>query len=96
MRSPMGLRKPDCRSVLTVQSLLQPSFVHILYISVYVCYIISRSLPAIYIYIYKISLSLSLNLSLLFLISAIFIYNLFLALSLRPLALGSFDPREAL
>ena len=71
---------------------------YILYIyrSMFVISSLDLSLPFIYMYKISLSLSLSLNLSLLFLISAIFIYIFFFALSLRPLALGSFDPREAL
>ena len=60
------------------------------------CLLYHPSISRCHLYIKNITFSLSLNLSLLFLISAIFIYNLFFALSLRPLALGSFDPREAL
>ena len=58
------------------------------------CLLYHLSISPCHLYIKNIALSL--NLSLLFLISALFIYNLFFALSLRPLALGSFDPREAL
>ena len=70
---------------------------YIIHIGLCLLYHLSVSPCHLYIiYIKYRFLSLSLNLSLLFLISAIFIYNLFFALSLRPLALGSFDPREAL